>query len=159
CRAAADLCDVPDYCDGSSQLCPNAVATLGTPCRASNGECGLADSCDGVSIVCADNHKPAGTPCTSDGQICTLDQCNGAGACTHPAGNAGTGSRPAANACDAVETCTGSSTTCPADQALPDTDHDGECDVIDPCTNDGSHTFVGRPKPKVVVSMINTDTV
>ena len=30
----------------------------------------------------------SGTACSSDGQVCTLDVCNGAGACTHPAGNA-----------------------------------------------------------------------
>src|SRR5207249_4386588 len=54
-----------------------------------------------------------------DGNVCTRDICNGASAtCTHPAGNAGTVCRAAAGPCDAAETCTGTSTTCPADAFL-----------------------------------------
>jgi len=35
---------------------------------------------------------PDGTACTSDGNVCTLDECDGSNdACQHPAGNSGTG--------------------------------------------------------------------
>src|SRR5207244_179339 len=64
----------------------------------------------------ADAVKAAGTSCTDDGNVCTTDVCNGtvgAPACTHAAGNAGTVCRAAVDLCDAAETCTGTSTTCP----------------------------------------------
>src|SRR5213078_3045478 len=60
-----------------------------------------------------------GTACTDDGNVCTRDVCSGTSAtCTHPAGNAGTVCRAAAGPCDAAETCTGTSSTCPADGFL-----------------------------------------
>lgn len=48
---------------------------------------------------------------------------------------AGAVCRPAVGACDLPETCDGSSTTCPGDQATSDSDNDGLCDAMDPCTN------------------------
>src|SRR5207249_3761696 len=62
--------------------------------------------------------KAAGTACTDDGNVCTTDQCNGTAGnalCVHNPGNAGTTCRAAANECDLAESCTGSSSTCPAD--------------------------------------------
>src|SRR5439155_383860 len=69
------------------------------------------------------------------------DVCNGtvgAPACTHAAGNAGTVCRAAVDLCDAAETCTGTSTTCPADALQPAGTvcraAAGECDVAESCT-------------------------
>src|SRR5439155_408556 len=60
--------------------------------------------------------KASGTACTDDGNACTLDQCDGTStSCQHPAGNGGAVCRAAAGECDLPETCTGSSSTCPAD--------------------------------------------
>jgi hypothetical protein len=62
--------------------------------------------------------KTAGTACTADANACSTDLCNGtvgAAACVHNAGNAGATCRGAAGVCDVAETCTGASTTCPAD--------------------------------------------
>ena len=68
------------------------------------------DCCDGNC-----QHEAVSTPCSSDGNVCTLDQCDGAGTCAHPAGNAGTPCRGVAGPCDVVESCTGSDTACPSD--------------------------------------------
>src|SRR5437762_2763652 len=57
-----------------------------------------------------DAFQPNGTGCTDDGNPCTTDTCS-AGACSHPAGNAGTECRASAGPCDVAETCTGTSTT------------------------------------------------
>src|SRR5205814_8272379 len=58
--------------------------------------------------------------------------------CTHPAGNAGTVCRAAAGPCDAAETCTGTSTTCPADAFLSSSTvcraAVDVCDVAENCT-------------------------
>ncbi|MBI5481607.1 MAG: hypothetical protein HY906_22310, partial [Deltaproteobacteria bacterium] len=88
----------------------------GTTCRPATGECDPAETCDGTSTACPpDAFKAAGVPCTDDGNPCTADACDGAGACLHPAGNAGTVCRAAVGACDVAETCTGTSAACPAD--------------------------------------------
>src|SRR5213079_2947118 len=85
--------------------------------------------------------KAAETGCTDDGNVCTPDVCNGAvgaPACTHAAGNAGTVCRAAVDLCDTTETCTGTSTTCPADAIKPAGTvcraAAGECDVAESCT-------------------------
>src|SRR5205814_520021 len=87
-----------------------------------------------------DTVKAAGTSCTDDGNVCTADVCNGtvgAPTCTHAAGNAGTVCRAAVGGCDIAETCTGTSTACPADaikvagtvcRAAA-----GECDLAETC--------------------------
>src|SRR5437870_7510378 len=100
-------------CSASCRFQPST-----TVCRAAANECDVADSCTGSSATCpADTVKAAGTACTDDGNVCTADVCNGtvgAPACVHPAGNAGTVCRAAANECDLAETCTGASTSRPA---------------------------------------------
>src|SRR5437763_1875975 len=68
----------------------------------------------------ADAKQASGTACSDDGNPCTLDQCDGSSdACQHPAGHAGTVCRAAAGACDAAESCDGTSTSCPADAKQP----------------------------------------
>src|SRR5207244_5083057 len=61
--------------------------------------------------------------------------------CVHSAGNAGTVCRAASGACDFTETCTGTSTTCPADGVQPNTFvcRAGSGDICDPAeTCDGT---------------------
>src|SRR5690242_16319310 len=43
--------------------------------------------------------------------------------------------RPAGDACDVQETCTGTDPQCPADVVAADTDLDGVCDALDDCPN------------------------
>src|SRR2546426_307922 len=70
----------------------------------------------------ADAKTPSGTACPRDPNPCTPDQCDGTSAtCQHPAGNAGAACRAAAGVCDVAETCTGASTSCPADGFQPGT--------------------------------------
>ncbi|MBI5533374.1 MAG: hypothetical protein HY898_11710 [Deltaproteobacteria bacterium] len=144
CRTANGECDVAEACNGTSTTCPtdgfkgngtpctddgllctvdqcsagacvHPAGNVGTICRAAQGECDVAEACDGASTTCpANGFKADGTTCTTDGNPCTLDQC-GSGVCAHPAGNAGTVCRPVNGECDVAESCTGSSTSCPAD--------------------------------------------
>src|SRR5439155_20820230 len=79
---------------------------------------------------------------TAVGAPGTLDQCDGTGAaCQHPAGNAGTVCRAAAGVCDVDESCTGSSTVCPADAFEPSSTvcraSAGECDPAEHCPGNG----------------------
>jgi hypothetical protein len=105
CRAAGGVCDVAEFCTGSSDTCP------------------------------ADDKQPAGTACTSDGNPCTLDECDGSSnACQHPAGNPGALCRAATGLCDVAEYCDGVNTACPADEVAPDTVvcNPGSGDLCDP---------------------------
>lgn len=158
CGPSEGACDVADVCDGVSASCPDELVPAGTSCRASSGECDPEDFCDGVGTACADDLEPGGTPCTDDGAICTTDVCDGAGACTHSPGNAGTVCRAATDVCDVTESCTGASASCPTDVLLPDADSDGACNAIDPCTSTGAQDFVARPKANLLLAKINTDT-
>jgi hypothetical protein len=94
---------------------------------------GTAGSC--CSGTCT--FKSNGTACTDDGNVCTLDQCNGASAtCQHPAGNAGTTCRTSTGECDPAEVCTGAATTCPADALTPNgtsCSSDGNVCTLDQC--------------------------
>jgi hypothetical protein len=141
CRASAGVCDVAETCTGSSATCPaDAFQPPTTECRAAGGECDVAESCTGTSAACpADAKQPNGTACTDDGNVCTADVCDGSSnACQHPAGNAGTLCRAAADVCDVAEVCDGVSPTCPPDGFAPSTTvcrpSAGECDVADACT-------------------------
>jgi len=94
----------------STDTCTSGVCSgTGNPC-ATGPECN--NSCNEANDNC---FSTSGTSCSSDSNPCTLDRCNGSGSCAHVAGNAGTVCRASAGICDAQETCTGSSTSCPPD--------------------------------------------
>ncbi|MBU6280939.1 hypothetical protein KGQ64_01760 [bacterium] len=141
CRPSAGDCDVAELCTGSAATCPaDGFRSAATQCRPSAGECDPAENCTGTSSACpADAKASAGTGCSSDGNPCTADRCDGSSdACGHPAGNPGAPCRAATSACDVVETCTGTSTECPADAFQPSTTTcrvaAGPCDVVEACT-------------------------
>ncbi len=88
CRASAGVCDVAEYCTGSSATCPaDAKQPATTVCRASAGECDVAEYCTGSS-----------NDCPADGFASSTTQC-----------------RASAGECDVAETCTGTGASCPAD--------------------------------------------
>jgi YVTN family beta-propeller protein len=120
-------CDDGSFCDGAD-TCAGGSCSLhaGDPCTG-GPEC--ANACNETLDSCL---LANGTPCTSDGNPCSLDTCDGAGACAHTAGNAGTTCRSATGQCDAAETCTGASTACPPDLHQPD---GTGCSDGDSCTN------------------------
>src|SRR5439155_1828806 len=134
CTDDGNVCTT-DTCNGSvgSPLCTHPAGHAGTVCRATVNECDLAETCTGTSTTCpADAVKAVGSACTDDGNPCTTDTCNGtldSPACTHPVGNAGAVCRAAVNECDLADTCTGTSTTCPADAVKA---------VGTACTDDGN---------------------
>ncbi len=126
-------CDDGLFCNGLD-TCRNGACGVhaGDPCAAGT-EC--ARACDEAADSC---FAPPGTACTDDATPCTRDQCDGSGACTHPAGNAGTLCRPTAGVCDRAETCTGSDPACPADVFVPSTTACrpavGDCDRAEHCS-------------------------
>ena len=71
------------FCNGPD-TCKNGQCTqhAGDPCP-SGPECNN-NTCDEVNDNC---FVPAGTACTPDDLVCTLDICDGAGACSHPVGD------------------------------------------------------------------------
>jgi hypothetical protein len=122
-----------------------------TVCRPAAGECDAQETCNGVGKFCPpDGFDPSGTPCTDDGEVCTVDECDGAGACTHPAGNAGTECRADTGECDVAEVCDGSSTTCPADgfESSGTPCGDGsDTDCTNPDTCDGANACQSNDEP------------
>jgi hypothetical protein len=104
CRAAAGVCDVAETCDGTSPGCPgDELVPAGTECRAAASECDVAESCTGSSVDCpTDAFAPEGTSCTDEGDLCTLDACDGSGTCTHEALPDSDGD----TVCDAQDACT-----------------------------------------------------
>jgi hypothetical protein len=146
----ADDCQACNL-DGNVGTCKIVPASSAYACRAATSECDATEVCTGTSPYCpTDRGKTQGTACTDDGNACTTDRCNGtpgAPACVHEAGNAGVTCRAAAGQCDAAETCSGTSTACPADamQADGTTCDDGDastagdvclggsCSGVDPC--------------------------
>ncbi len=109
CRAATDVGDVADVCNGASPSCPpDGFVAAGTSCRTAAGVCDVAETCSGSSAAC-----PADAKSTA---IC----------------------RPAAGSCDIAEACDGVSNTCPADGFEPAT-HTcrsvlGVCDFAETCS-------------------------
>ena len=150
-----DACDDGLFCNGTDTCnAGSCSAHTGDPCTG-GAEC--ANVCDEGADSC---NVTAGTSCTDDGLVCSTDVCDGAGACTHPAGNAGTVCSPAADACELDAVCDGASTACPPNTQLPDGDNDGTCDASDACTVlDPGQVFSTKPKSRLVLTKINTDAV
>ncbi len=78
----------------------------------------------------------------NDNNVCTVDACN-SGVCANTAGNAGTVCRSAGSntTCDPAETCSGSSTSCPANAYASNTTtcNDGNAGTInDKCNGSGT---------------------
>lgn len=123
-------CDDGLFCNGSD-TCGSGSCSVhtGDPC-AGGPECG--NSCNEVGDNC---FVAAATPCTDDGNGCTNDQCDGAGACIHPNNNAPCSD---GNTCTTTDQCSGGS--CVGTGAL-DCDDDNDCtaDACNPgsgCTHD-----------------------
>jgi cysteine-rich repeat protein len=89
-------CDDGVFCNGAD-TCSGGTCSVhaGDPCAAGS-ECNR--TCSEASRACA---AAAGVPCSSDGNVCTTDQCNGAGACVHTPNNA---------PCDDLLFCNGADT-------------------------------------------------
>ena len=93
-------CDDGLFCNGTDTCSAGACTHTGNPC-AGGPDC--ADTCNEAADNCFD---PAGTGCTADSDPCTLDQCNGSGACAHPPGNDGAACSDGDD-CTSGEICSG----------------------------------------------------
>ncbi len=134
CSIAPDgtPCNDGGFCNGEDS-CDSGTCSVhaGDPC-AGGPDCN--QTCNEGSADCLD---PPGTGCSTDNNPCTTDTCNGSGACIHAAGNGGVECRAAVDDCDAAETCTGLSSTCPTDMTAPDGTlcTDGTvCTQVDQCS-------------------------
>ena len=103
CDADTNVCTV-DQCDGSGNCLFQNNAPFGVVCGNDGQFCNGQEVCNGAGTCSAHSGSPcttecnqtcneatdtcfdpAGTPCSEDGLVCTRDECDGAGACTHPA--------------------------------------------------------------------------
>jgi hypothetical protein len=126
---------------------PTCVTDTVTPLRGCRvgapGDCcgdavvGPSEQCDNgpePSDACCDvacQTRPAGSACTEDGTVCTNDLCDASGMCTHPAAPSGVacvadGDPCTSDVCDAAGAC--------QHPVTADSDGDGLCDLVDPCT-------------------------
>jgi len=68
-----------------SSTCGNGVVEPGEQCDDGPGNGQPGDCCTAACLF-----QAAGTACTEDGDLCTLDACDGAGTCIHPVAPAAT---------------------------------------------------------------------
>ena len=149
CRAAADVCDLAEVCDGVTAVCPSdGFEPATTECRAAVGVCDAVDSCDGVSAACPVDLKLT-SECRAAADVCDIaESCDGiADACPGDSFEpATTQCRTAVGVCDAVDSCDGVSAACPVDLKLTSEcraaadvcDIAESCDgIADACPGDG----------------------
>ncbi len=112
-------------------------------------QCNLADSCDGAG-TCLQNLVAAGTTADvlcADGSDCTLNQCNGMGACQNPFSPSGASCGDAtAHECTAPDTCNGSG-TCNVNHAAAGTPAPALCADPSTCTFDECNGMGGCQNP------------
>ena len=142
CRAATDLCDAAEVCNGTKLTCPaDKVAAKTVVCRAAAGGCDLDDKCDGLAKSCPANaFRPNTYTCRAKAGSCdVVDKCTGTSAdCPADAFAPSTTScRAKAGPCDVAETCTGAAADCPADTLLAAGTvcraASGPCDATETC--------------------------
>src|SRR5438309_66089 len=132
CPDDAVFCNGTESCDTNISECVHS----GDPCvngaECNNGPCNENTQCA----------TPAGTACTADANACTADQCDGQGACAHPA----------AVTCDNSQFCNGIATCNPADgqcegRTPPSCDDGSVCttDSCEPTANGGAGGCVNAP--------------
>jgi cysteine-rich repeat protein len=170
----AENCDDGEECTthlcvarGGGRACTSTPVAVGTVCDDSS-LCTDPDACNAAG-VCTGLPTPSDTLC-NDGLYCdgADDVCDGAGSCvpismppcsisgcvtgcdettdTCTPAAAGTTCRAAAHQCDAVESCDGTATACPADLMAPagTACNDGS-DCTEPDACDGAGNCTGTP--------------
>ncbi|MBX3025714.1 hypothetical protein KF840_12475 [bacterium] len=111
CRVGSgDMCDPNEYCTAiPGQACPaNVVLSSSTVCRASSGACDLVEQCPGsAGQKCPGDAKAvANTPCNYDNDVCTIDACDGNGACVFGSNrDCSDGNSCTQDSCDPLQGC------------------------------------------------------
>lgn len=134
CETDGNLC-TNEHCDGNG----SCVFLSNVTCPGSTGTCDAGKTCQPSTGACIDLADPAsGTACEDDGNLCTIEQCNGTGSCVHVNNVSCPGST---GTCDSGKTCQPSSGTCidVADPPLGTTcQADGSFCTLDHCDGLGS---------------------
>jgi hypothetical protein len=104
------MLDAGEACDDGSPLAGGCCAFDCTPV-ASGVACEDDNSCaqsrcDGAGACVVATNAPAGTPCDGSGAACTIDLCDGAGACAATSASAGTPCERDGDACT-IDRCDG----------------------------------------------------
>src|SRR5439155_268176 len=141
---ANDVC-VAGTCTGDPEP-EETFCDDGNPCTADDA-C-RQGSCEGVPLE-------DGTRCNDDNPCTGNDVCDTSASCLHLPGNEGTMCRPAAGDCDAAESCSGSSASCPPDRWKPAGIQcraaAGPCDEAELCTGQSRECPADGLKPSTVV--------
>ena len=99
-------CDNGMFCDGVDSCDPSDPGSDPiTGCVSSGDPCAAGTECNNSCNEAVDNcNVTAGVACTDEGNVCTDDQCDGSGACGHPANTA---SCDDGLYCNGADTCSG----------------------------------------------------
>jgi len=116
CERDANLC-TDDRCDGSGECLFNSTVT----CQAADPPCEGGETCNQTTGACDPNADPGSeTACEADGDLCTIDACNGAGGCVTVSTVVCTGEAAGIpNICEAGSSCNPSNGNCEDNQDPP----------------------------------------
>ncbi len=133
CNADGNLCTT-DACNGSGTCAQ--VGTVG--CQPPTPPCEGGTTCNpGTGTCVAQPDAPSGTACNIDGNLCTIDTCNGTGVCT-PSGNV---TCPGGPVCQGGQVCNPASGTCqlqpPPPPGSPCNSDSNQC-TLEQCNGSGS---------------------
>jgi hypothetical protein len=140
-------CDVyedGDVCNGTLECddgeCVVDPATV-IECPTTTTVCNVY-SCVPETGLCVPGHAAAGTTCEEDTSICTDDECDGMGSCTHPARDCSDGDVCTTDTCDTTSGCVHSAIEgcC---NSVTDCDDSNVC-TVDGCTTGHVCTHVPR---------------
>ncbi len=160
CERDGDLCTI-DECDGAG----SCVTVDHVMCPGSTGPCDAGQQCEPATGVCVNlPDPPFATPCEVDGDLCTIEHCDGAGACVvfdavdcpGPSGDCdgGTACTPATGACDPLPEVP-ADTPCERDGNLCTID---VCDGFGQCVNQGDVECDNPVPPCEAGEMCNPNT-
>lgn len=137
CDADNNQCTI-DQCDGFG----SCVFVGNVTCQAAIPPCEAGEVCDPPTGTCiAQPDPPLSTPCEADGDLCTVDHCNGSGSCVFLSDVTCQSPVPP---CEAGEVCIPSTGMC---QALPDAPFGSSCEddsnlcTIEICNGSGDCIF------------------
>ncbi|MEE9297113.1 MAG: proprotein convertase P-domain-containing protein, partial [Phycisphaerae bacterium] len=151
CEADEDLCTI-DHCDGNGAC----VTFDNVVCQSPDPPCEGGEVCNPVSGVCDPlPDAPLSTPCEADEDLCTIDHCDGNGACVtfdnvvcqppDPPCEGGEVCNPVSGVCDPLPDaplstpCEGDGNVCTGEHCdgggncVPFPPGDLNCDDGDPC--------------------------